>query len=152
MPRVFDDSQLCYRLGAYGHRSFAGLHQETRTHEPTCVLLNDFVKLVFPSHKWTTLSVNVDSQASPHRDRQNFGLSLVNGVSHFATVTSGSNRLGVTASRSLWGTSPGRVHGRQWSCCSFRCKGLLTCSSPGSLSSEHRAQLLALGFQPPHDP
>ena len=82
-PRALDDSQLCYRLGAYGHRSFVGLHQETSKHEATCVLLNAFVKLVRPSRQWTTLSVNVDSQASPHRDRQNFGLSLVIGVSHF---------------------------------------------------------------------
>ena len=167
VPRAFDAAQLCFKLGAYGHRSFVGLHQETKVHEATCVLLNAFVKLVRPSHCWSTLSINVDSRALPHRDPQNSGLSLVIGVSHFNGGSLWIEQAGGDCFEDIAGELvPGvcmPVSGqavlfdaraclhsvREWSGGNRLTLIAYCIGQYNSLCCEHREQLLALGFQLP---
>ena len=79
-----DTTHLSFALGAYGHRSYTGLLQNTKCHPSVCLLLNGLVALLCPTLSWTTLTVNVDFEAPIHVDSGNAPLnSLVVGLSHF---------------------------------------------------------------------
>ena len=165
--RSFDSAQLCFRLGAYGHRSFVGLHAATAQHSAVCTLLNAFIRMIHPGHEWTSLSVQVDSLAGPHRDYQNFGLNLVVGVSLFeqgqiwveheggryfeevGTSLVPGILLPVSGSAVLFDARQCWHAVRQWSG-GNRITLIAYCIGQHySLAAAHRARLLALGFSPP---
>ena len=125
--RSFNSAQLCFRLGAYGHRSFVGLHAATAQHSAVCTLLNAFIRMIHPGHEWTSLSVQVDSLAGPHRDHQNYGLNLVVGVSLFeqGQLWIEHDRRRTILRRSGHLSCAGSSHACQRQRCPIRCSPLL---------------------------
>ena len=84
--------------------------------------------MIHPGHEWTSLSVQVDSLAGPHRDYQNFGLNLVVGVSLFEQgqiwMEHEGGRYFEEVGTSRAGSSPACQRQR----CPLRCSPLLACS------------------------
>ena len=75
---------MTYSAGAYGHRSYVGLHKQTLKTPMVCRMLNAFIRQLAPTLRWTTLNVVCNSLNEMHIDRQNAAIdSLVLGLSHF---------------------------------------------------------------------
>ena len=76
---------LTFSAGAYGHRSYVGLHKHTLQTPTVCRMVNALIRGLAPSLRWTTFSITCNCLNDVHVDRQNAAIvSLVLGLSHFA--------------------------------------------------------------------
>ncbi|CAE7336935.1 Ovostatin [Symbiodinium sp. KB8] len=82
--QLSDKPAMTFSAGAYGHRSYVGLHKQTSKTPMVCRMFNALIRQLAPALRWTTLSVVCNSLNELHIDRQNAAIdSLVLGLSHF---------------------------------------------------------------------
>ena len=81
-------SGATFRLGLYNKGGLIGLTSETKSHHSVCQLLNLLVIATLGTHRWTSLSVNLNCTTEIHKDQGNaseaFLGSLHIGLSHHA--------------------------------------------------------------------
>ena len=67
--RIIADGYI-FRLGLYNKGGLVGLTSETKHHRAVCQLLNTLVIATLGTHRWTSLSVNMNCSRSPQRPVQ----------------------------------------------------------------------------------
>ena len=84
--RIIADGYI-FRLGLYNKGGLVGLTSETKHHRAVCQLLNTLVIATLGTHRWTSLSVNMNCSTEVHKDQCNASedhlQSLQIGLSHY---------------------------------------------------------------------
>ena len=84
-PRIISTGYI-FRLGLYNKGGLVGLTSETKKHPCACRLINSLVIATLGTHKWTSLSVNLNCGTEVHKDHGNATEttlpSLLVGLSH----------------------------------------------------------------------
>ena len=80
--RKFSRGFIC-TLGLMAKRGTHGFTRHTGGHPNVCRLLNQFVRAIRPSLRWSSLTLTLDNTCQPHMDAGNWtGDSLAIGLSH----------------------------------------------------------------------